>query len=780
MKVRSQPLTQTVRGHIIEKVTGQAIVGATVVVLDSLGSAKGTLGAISDKNGDFRIIGVPIGRRTVRVRMMSYREQLLSNIIVSSGKEFILEIALEEDTRLMKTVVVTPDTEKDKPQSEIGLVSIRGFTVEETNRYAGTWNDPSRMVANFAGVTAGDDSRNDIVVRGNSPLGVLWRVEGIDIPNPNHLAVVGTGGGFITALNTNVLANSDFLTGAFPSEYGNRMSSVFDIKLRNGNNEKHEWSAQAGLNGLELGVEGPFSKEYKGSFLAHYRLFSLDPVKALGVNLGVSGVPQFQDINFKVQLPLAKFGTLSVFGIGGVSNISMLESNRKAGDWSFSDKAQDVYFTSDIGVLGITHTLVLDSATIGKVFLSLNGSRGRALREYVFPNAPKQLKEELQTSSATLFAKYELSHKVNALSHWKVGAVYSSIGFDYYQNELANSTLKQYEVNFDAKDRTSLIQAYGNWQMRPIDGLTMNAGLYGQYFTYNNTFSIEPRVSAQYELNESQRISFGYGRHSQLLPLLYYTRRYQRGAGQTIQQNRNVDMPRGDHFVLGYDWRIAADWRFKADVYHQHLFNVPVSRLERFKWYSSLNDGALYSFTIPDSLVNEGVGRNVGIECTLEKFFTNNYYFLATVSLYDSRYRAFDGKWRNTGFNNNYAVNIVGGYELHLGEEEQNALLFDIRAVVVGGRPYIPIDLRRSISSGREVTDVENAFAERFPATNRLDLKVSYRLNTAAVNHFIFIGVNNILNSQNALQISYNNEQHSVKTEYQLGLFPTVGYRIQW
>lgn len=143
----------------------------------------------------------------------------------------------------------------------MATVSARSFTVEETSRYAGSLNDPSRMAANYAGVSSTSDARNDIIIRGNSPLGVLWRLNGMEIPNPNHFGSLGTTGGPVSILNNNLLDKSDFLTGAFPAEYGNALAGVFDLQMRSGNNEKTEFLGQVGFNGFELGAEGPIGKK---------------------------------------------------------------------------------------------------------------------------------------------------------------------------------------------------------------------------------------------------------------------------------------------------------------------------------------------------------------------------------------------------------------------------------------------------------------------------------------------------------------------------------------
>jgi CarboxypepD_reg-like domain/TonB-dependent Receptor Plug Domain len=251
-------ITQTLRGTIIDKAAETPLVGAAIVV-DKI---TPQLGAIADENGNFEIKNVPTGRHQIIVSFIGYNAQTLTNIVVNAGKETVLDIKLEESVQLLNAVTVLGKVEKSQTLNELATISARQFNVEEVQRYSGGRNDVSRLAANFAGVAISNDSRNDIVIRGNSPVGVLWRLEGVPIPSPNHFSTLGTTGGPVSALNPNMIRNSDFLTSAFPSEYGNATAGVFDIGFRNGNKEKMEFTAQlAAFSGLEAMIEGPLSKK---------------------------------------------------------------------------------------------------------------------------------------------------------------------------------------------------------------------------------------------------------------------------------------------------------------------------------------------------------------------------------------------------------------------------------------------------------------------------------------------------------------------------------------
>ncbi|MBW3546457.1 MAG: carboxypeptidase-like regulatory domain-containing protein, partial [Bacteroidetes bacterium] len=322
--VSAQNLTQTVRGTVVDKETRFPLIGASVVLTSD---TTGTLGTIAGIEGDFRLEKVPVGRQSFKVSFIGYEEVILNNIVVSSAKEVVMEISMEESQVQLAEVVVKATRDGDA-SNEMALVSARSFTIEETERYAGSRGDPARMASNFAGVQGADDSRNDIVIRGNSPQAVLWRLEGVNVPNPNHFNIPGTAGGPVSMINNKTLANSDFYTGAFPAEFGNSIAGVFDLNMRNGNNSRHEFSGQFGFLGTEIFAEGPLSRKRKSSYLVSYRYSTLALFSGLGIDIGTTAVPRYQDAAFKLNFPLQKNASLAVFGMGGNSHIDIMISDQ--------------------------------------------------------------------------------------------------------------------------------------------------------------------------------------------------------------------------------------------------------------------------------------------------------------------------------------------------------------------------------------------------------------------------------------------------------------------
>jgi Carboxypeptidase regulatory-like domain len=321
--LQAQEILQTIRGTVTDKETNAPLVGAEVAVL----TMNPIMGDVTDPDGNFKIEKLPVGRHSLQVSYLGYEPLTIPNLLVTAGKELVLNLQLVESAVQLEVATVIAKHDKAEALNEMATVSARSFSVEETSRYAGSFYDPARMATNYAGVAVGSSSdlSNEIVVRGNSPSGILWRLEGVEIPNPNHFGSMGGSGGGISMLSSSTLSNSDFYTGAFPSEFGNALSGVFDLNMRNGNNEKREYAVMLGALGLEGAVEGPFQpltpkgerKGNGGSYLVNYRYATLGLLSAVGLNIAGDVTPKYSDLSFKLNMPTQRAGTFALFGLAG-------------------------------------------------------------------------------------------------------------------------------------------------------------------------------------------------------------------------------------------------------------------------------------------------------------------------------------------------------------------------------------------------------------------------------------------------------------------------------
>lgn len=775
---KAQTYSQTIRGKVIDADSKSILFGANVILLNS----DTLIGSTSDVDGKFRLDNIPVGRRAIKITSMGYEEAVVNNIIVTSGKEVVLTIELREKVYTSEVIEIISETDKTKANNELVTVSSRNFLAEETGRYAGSRGDPSKMVANYAGVSSGNDARNDIIVRGNSPLGVLWRMEGIDIPNPNHFSAQGATGGPISMLNNNILGNSDFLTGAFPAEYGNKTAAVFDIRLRNGNNEQNEYTGSLGINGVELGAEGPISKKSGSSYLINYRYSTLEIFNKLGIRFGVSASPQYQDVSFKLNIPTKKIGLFTFWGIGGKSKLSLLDSERKESDWSYISSGQDLVFGSSMGATGISNLYFFNSKTSGKLSLSVSATDLDAFVDTLSPvNRSSFLKRKNKSTEANFIANYTVSAKINAKHLIKFGATYQSIYFDAESYDYSTQYGKYiFDLNVD-KSTADLLQGFVHWQFRPTDKITINTGVHYQNFLLNNTSALEPRLGLRFQLSPKQNMSIGYGMHSQMQPTIYYFyESYIPSTDSYYKSNSKLDLTKSQHAILGYDFNFAKSYRIKLEGYYQYVYNVPVQQ-NYSSSFSMINVGnALEGIPLVDSLENKGDGENIGIEFTFEKFFSNHFYYLATASIYQSKYKGSNRVEHHTSFDGGYVFNALAGYELTLGKNKNKALSFDLKYTQSGGNRYTPIDIEKSKSYGKAVYMDDEAFSKQLKDYSRFDIKISYKTNRKKTSQSIFLVVENIFDTQNILRESYNTTTKSIQQEFQLGLFPYFGYKIEF
>ena len=775
---KAQTYSQTIRGKVIDADSKSILFGANVILLNS----DTLIGSTSDVDGKFRLDNIPVGRRAIKITSIGYEEGVVNNIIVTSGKEVVLTIELREKVYTSEVIEIISETDKTKANNELVTVSSRNFLAEETGRYAGSRGDPSKMVANYAGVSSGNDARNDIIVRGNSPLGVLWRMEGIDIPNPNHFSAQGATGGPISMLNNNILGNSDFLTGAFPAEYGNKTAAVFDIRLRNGNNEQNEYTGSLGINGVELGAEGPISKKSGSSYLINYRYSTLEIFNKLGIRFGVSASPQYQDVSFKLNIPTKKIGLFTFWGIGGKSKLSLLDSERKESDWSYISSGQDLVFGSSMGATGISNLYFFNSKTSGKLSLSVSATDLDAFVDTLSPvNRSSFLKRKNKSTEANFIANYTVSAKINAKHLIKFGATYQSIYFDAESYDYSTQYGKYiFDLNVD-KSTADLLQGFVHWQFRPTDKITINTGVHYQNFLLNNTSALEPRLGLRFQLSPKQNMSIGYGMHSQMQPTIYYFyESYIPSTDSYYKSNSKLDLTKSQHAILGYDFNFAKSYRIKLEGYYQYVYNVPVQQ-NYSSSFSMINVGnALEGIPLVDSLENKGDGENIGIEFTFEKFFSNHFYYLATASIYQSKYKGSNRVEHHTSFDGGYVFNALAGYELTLGKNKNKALSFDLKYTQSGGNRYTPIDIEKSKSYGKAVYMDDEAFSKQLKDYSRFDIKISYKTNRKKTSQSIFLVVENIFDTQNILRESYNTTTKSIQQEFQLGLFPYFGYKIEF
>jgi hypothetical protein len=759
-KSEAQELTQVIRGRVVDIDSKSPLVGVALFV-------EGTnplIGIVTDVDGGFQFPELPVGRYNIGVSCMGYENKSIPNQLLGAGKEVLLNIELTESLKQIDEVVVMARKNKGEPLNDMATVSARSITVEETQRFAGSFNDPSRLVSAYSGIMSDPSGNNDIIIRGNSPRGLQWRLEGVDVPNPNHFANEGATGGPISILNNTTLDNCDFFSGAFPADYGDSYSGVFDVHLRKGNNEKREYSAQVGIIGMDMTAEGPFIEQSQASYLINYRYSSLDLLTRAGIKTAGDAVPKFQDLTFNVNVPTPRYGTFQLFGIGGLSNIYFEET-----DWKQS-------FSANQGVGGLNHLYSISENTFIKTSFSLTGTSNNweYYESEVEPPAwEAKGKDEFYYTTYSL--SLQLTHKFSAQHTVKMGVTGKLLGYNL-KMDVYDWDAEQLYTSLKDDGKSELFQSFVSWKYRPVNNLTLTTGMHYKYFNLNGNYAIEPRIGMRWQATPCQAFTAAFGLHSKTDNISLYLIRQRLDDGTVVQQNKELDFLRARHYVLGYENRIARDLNMKIEAYYQELYDVPIAD-EEGSVYSVLNETTGY---IIRRLINKGTGKNYGLELALEKFFSKNYYFLLTTSLFESKYTAMDKIERNTMFNNNYILNVVGGKEFPIGHKRNSSINLNVRGTYAGGQWYTPIDVDASREHGYTVYNDEFAFTERRHDYMRFDLKVAYRRNKKKTTRVWEIDIQNVSNTLNVTGDYWDRGKQEVVTYTQMGILPVLNYRIEF
>lgn len=759
-------LTQTLRGQVVDADNNQRLSGVSVKIV---GTEKGTL---SDTLGQFRLISVPIGRYTLQLSRVGYETQLLSEVLLEAGKEKILTIHLKETTQQLSETVVRAA----RPSSQTSLQTI---TIEQTLRFAGTFFDPARLATSFPGVSAANDQANGLVIRGNSPTGTQWRLEGVEIVNPNHLSNAGTfsdrptqTGGGTNILSAQLMERADFMTGAFPSEYGNVLGGVMDVHLRKGNDQKHEFTGQVGLIGVDFAAEGPLSKKNKSSYLVNYRYSFTGLLAMMGVKFGGEDI-RFQDIAFNLSFPTKKAGHFTVFGMAGASS-NVFKAERDTTLWEFQKDGFDIKFKNRMGAVGLTHSLNLSRNTLWKTTVAISGletrREGYQLNKLTFARNLTQVDAFRKTRYSL---STSLSHKITPNLQWKEGVI---VTYQQDSVQISNGGISKGQLE------GFILQPYVAMSGRLAPRVTFQAGLHLLTYTYNKTHSLEPRLSLRYGASGRTAFTASYGLHSQLqLPQTYLSLLFSDTQLNNFP-NKNLGFTKAHHYVVGWEQQLTAlpkQSSLKVEAYYQSLFNVPValanSQITGANSFSALNLIEGFSNV---GLENKGTGKNYGVEATYQQFLSKDFYALVTASLYNSTYKGQDGVERNTRFNGNHTFSLAAGKEFH--KRINRTFGVNVRVLWLGGYLDSPIDVKASQLAGQTIYKVSELYTIKLKDYFRPDVRVFWKRNKPNYTRTWSIDIQNLTNTENEAYSYFDTFQGKTVQQFQLGMIPVINYRVEF
>ena len=776
-------VAQTIKGSVTDAITGEALIGAAVKVAELKDA-----GGITNIDGEFSITITQPGRYTIETSYMGYEPSVLKEVLVAGAKDVVLDITLRESSTDMNEVVIKPRVNKESTVNPTALVGGMMLSMEEASRYAGGYNDPARLVTAFAGV-AGQGDGNGISVHGNAPQFMQYRLEGVEIFSPNHFAdLYSAGFGMVSALNSNVITNSDFFVSTFNSSYNNALSGVFDVRMRTGNNSKYENGVQVGTVGIEWTSEGPISKKNNSSFIFNYRYGFSTIARKLKLIDTYGSQYDFQDLSFKLNFPTKKAGTFSAFALGFIDKSWDVELDIKDihSIYDASDQEGSLYNA----LLGASHKIHFDNKWTWRTTAAYNMQHNKVDMEYWGLNFDANHKpigfegkdypfSYLKQNEDRAVFNTELSKQINPRWLLQLGGEYSHRFFDLNFRTAENVYEPVSPTPYYAtKDNTGLASIFWSNLWKPTDNLSFNIGLSGSYFLLSKDFSIEPRASMKWEPGKRHSISLGYGLHSMIEKLDAY---FFRNADGTMA-NKDLGLSKAHHLLTTYMYKFTDNLNLRFNAYYQYGFDTPVGI--NGSTFCTVN--RLFNY-IEEPLVNEGNTRNYGADITLEHYMSRGFYGQVNGSLFKSEYRGLDKKWRNQLYDRGYMVKVLGGKEWMIGKRKQDVFNVSVKYTLQGGLRHTPIDvdaMKANVAAGiindQPIYKEDEAMTLQFDPTSILDLTVSYKINRKNVGHTIaFEGVN-ILQHETPYAVHYDLGTGQLRVDKSGISLPNIYYRIDF
>lgn len=786
----AQQITQKIHGRVIDIVTNEPIPFATIQMADDE-----SLGCVSDSLGRFELKGISVGRHSLKCKYLGYEPLEVNDVLVTSAKEAIVDFKMRERANNIGGVIVRPKLIKENTLNNMVLTGGRMFSIEEASRYAGGFDDPARLATSFAGVATGG-ATNGISIHGNAPHLLAWHLEDIEIPNPNHFSDISVlGGGIFSSLSAMCIGNSDFLTAAFPAEFSNAVSGVFDMKMRNGNDQTHEHTIQVGVAGIDIASEGPLNKKTGASYLINYR-YSMTGLASKMNLIDMQGqVMDYQDLNFKINLPTPKAGTFSLWGTG---LIDKFYRDPIPNEWETKD--EECYSESNqiMGAFGLSHILPMKYGQL-KSSIGYTYSRDKMLADtYNLPDdfdfSLEKLPDSITSSPyfraertyANLTARTTYTHRHSTKWIAQYGGSFTLMMFDVNLREAYAAKMELHQICKN-DGNTNLVSAFTNHSLTLAPRTTLNAGINFQHLTLNKETTIEPRVSLKQKFSERFFASFAYGLHSRAEKLdIYFTRKLNdpmesgdwsnNNQGTDELVNKDLGFTKSHHFMMTFGYKFSDVWNLKVEPYYQYLFNIPV---EDGKEYSVLNRQEFY---LDKALVNKGKGRNYGVDITLERFINRGWYGMLNGSFFSSRYLGGDNKWRHTLFDRNYIINILGGKEWMLGKSHNNMLSVNLKATLQGGDRYTPYDREKTLAHPdfNVKYKSEEAYSLHHSPMLIIHYTISYKMNRKGLTHEFSIKHVNCTGTNNYYGYEYCYRKDEFKESSFNFSLPNISYKIEF
>ena len=733
---------QSIRGHIYDDVSGAPIEGVEI----SLKDTEPAKGAVTDSNGAFELAHVPVGRYIVLISHIGYQSQAF-DLVLEAGRPFSLEVKMEPSVNELDEVVIKEEPYISNP-NEIGNRSV---TIEQSNRFAANYMDPARVMMTFPGVMPQNDQNNNLIINGKSPNSVQWRLQGMDIVNPNHLANAGTisdqpalNGGGVNMISTQMLSSTDFMTPVFSGPYGSASSAIVNMNFRPGDKYENHYTLQASLIGIDVAAEGPIKKE-KSSFLANYRYSTVGLLSKMGVDFGGEEI-DYQDFSFNYDANQKKGGKLNIFGAIGTSNNDF--THLEFEEWEYDKDSTDVKYHSTEGVVGVTELMPLSSNT--SLFLGTTFSGTKSKREgfSVGRDGERVDQYQLYEGQQTLWSnRLELSTKFSNKVSLQTGAV---VNISDYEIDNVNSSELMYPEKV-VDNSVVMVRPYATVDWVVSQHSRLKGGVQYYHTDVASDNAVLPSVSYNYTFTNGDNFVIQYGIQAQRMLDANYT------------NHNELKAAKFHHAGIGYNMHFKNHVLF-SEVFYEHFYDVPVTYYN--SPFSALN---VFGEIVSDGLVNDGVGNFKGVNLSLERPMQDGYYYIFSTSFYDATYEGKDGLEREARFNGKYTISLTGGKDIY--KEKDGGVL---RTIGLNGRAYYAGG-HRDVSRGFYYNE-----DRRLDDYKRLDLRITFKKEKPNYTRTIGLDLQNVFSFQNEWYEYYDARKGEVVTKNQLGIIPVILYKVEF
>lgn len=741
------------RGHVV----GRVVSAATRLPLAGVAvRLAGTdHGSVTDSAGSFRMSRIPVGTYTLEASGFGYRGRAVTDVIVRSERITTVQVELSEAPLLLEGLIVRPSyfpTPAERPVG--GLV----LGAEEIRRAPGAGGDVSRILLAHPGLAKVNDQTNSLVVRGGSPFENGFLVDGVLVPNINHFPTQGASGGPIGILNVDLLRRVDFAAGGFPVVHGDRLSSMVEIDLREGN--RTERDAQVDLNFAGFGgvAEGPL-RGGGGSWLVSARRSYLD-LLVNAVDVGTSVAPRYGDVQGKVQVDAGRDHV--VYGLAVVAD-SHSESDREDG----LEHAMLYYGRQDgrQRTLGAGWNALWSEGARSSTTLGFSSTR---FNEENHETVSGAFLLRNRSTESLLQLRHRTDLRLSVGNTVRLGADIARISADYdsrygrHVGPLGDTVPELLMVERLTGARAGAFLEYtAAWTPR----LSTVAGLRADWFSVTDRAALSPRLAATWEVSTRTSVSGSVGLYRQTLPLVLVAQ---------SPQNRELDDPRAMHYILGLHHLLADDTRLTLELYRKDYERMPLDPDEPALFPI---DELFYGygfFTARPELRADGRARSEGGEALLQKKLSGSFHGVLSAAYFRTRYRDADGVWRNRVFDNRLLLSAEGGWKVN------NSWAVSARWTFAGGPPYTPMDSAASLVQNRAVLDANRINGARYPAYHTLNVRADRRFHFTGSTLAVYVDVWNAYNRKNLAAWYWDYEARRPAPLHQWGMLPIFGLEYEF